>query len=426
MKPEEIRAAMGQITAKLDGIVASDTGYTEDQLKEIEALNEEFDGLNAQLDAAERVEAMKAKASASAGRKVAPDKTAGNTTSVTVGASANERFGGFKSAGEFLNAVKERAYGKVAPQFQNAMYEKSMEDGGVLVPEEISTSILKKLDDPMESLLARVNKMNVGGNTMSLPVDEQTPWGGGIQAYWTAEGAPITESKPNFKQAHLRLHKLAALVKATDELLEDTVALESYIKNAAPQAITYKVNQAILNGNGVGKPMGLLKSGFAITVPKVSGQAADTIVAQNIVDMYSKMLPGSRGRAVWLADASVEPQLNGLKNSNGDYIYLQGGNYGINQAPYSTLLGRPVMPMLSGLPGLGDSGDLIFADLSFYYAIVKAGGLKQATSIHLHFDREITSFRFSFRIDGQVPFQTPVTSESGYTMSGIVKLADRA
>lgn len=421
MNIEQIRARLAEIQAKLDGIQAGADGYTDEQITEIEALSDEYEKLNKQLSALEKAEAMKAKAAAPAPRKVAPAAP----TRVEVGASATDRFGGFKNSGEFLNAVRDAARGVIAPQFQNVMYEKSGEDGGFLVPEEISTTILKKLE-VQESLLARVRKFQVGGNALTLPVDESQPWNSGVQAYWTAEGAPITESKPAFKDAHLRLHKLAALVKATDELLDDAVALESYIKTAAPDAIMHKVNAAIISGDGVGKPQGILNSAFTVTVAKESGQAADSIVADNIVKMYSRMIPAARAGAVWFVNAGAEEALNGLKNSNGDYIYLGAGT-GLNQSPYATLLGRPVIPMMSSLPGIGDTGDIVFANLDYYWAILKSGGIKSATSIHLHFDREITAFRFSMRIDGKVPFTSPVTTEYGsYQMSAFVKLADRA
>jgi HK97 family phage major capsid protein len=82
--------------------------------------------------------------------------------------------------------------------------------------------------------------------------------------------------------------------------------------------------------------------------------------------------------------------------------------------------------MMAGMPALGDLGDIIFGDLSYYYMIRKAAGVKSATSIHLHFDKEITSFRFSLRLDGKCPYQAPVTTEFGsYSMSAFVQLEAR-
>lgn len=429
MNPDQIRAAMGAITEELKGIVAGTDGYTDEQLKQIETLNAKFEGLDAQLAAAERVAAMTSRSTASQGRRTDSPAPA-PAARIEVGKTLNEKFGGFNSSGEWLMAIKKAGQtGELAKPLQaSAAYEKVGEDGGFLVPEEISEGILKKLE-VQESLMSSCNVIQVSGNSLTINVDESQPWNQGVQAYWTAEGAPITESKPNFKQAAWRLQKLACLVKATDELLDDATALGSYIQNAAPDAFMHKINSAILSGNGTGKPQGIINSPFAVTVAIESGpQTADTVVAANVLKMYSHMFPGSRGKAAWYIHPSVEEQLRLLQDPNGNYMYIAPGGLGqqIAGTPYGTLLGRPVIPLMGSMPTVGDVGDIIFADLSYYYMIRKAQGIKSATSIHLLFDKEQTAFRFSMRVDGRCPFQSPVTTEFGsYQMSAVVLLAAR-
>ena len=422
MNPEQIRKRLAEIQASLDGIVAGEEGYSTEQLEMIAKLDGEFEQLNAQLEAAEKVEAMKAKSTESKGRKTAPVAT--TTPRVEVVRDAKQRFGGFNSSGDFLMAVKEAASGKYAPQFQSAAYEKNGEDGGFLVPEEISQEIVKKIES-RDSLFASTRQFKVSGNALTLSLDESQPWNAGVQAYWVAEGAALTGTKPKFTQGSWRLNKLGALVQATDELLDDATALESYIKAAAPEAIMYKLNGAILSGDGVGKPQGIINSPFTVTVSKESGQAADTIVVRNIIKMYNRMIPAARARAVWYINPQCEDQLMTMVDDNGNFIYLAPGSQ-MNQSPYGLLLGRPVIPLMSGIPQLGDLGDIVFADLSYYYSISKASGVKSAESIHLLFDREITSYRFTMRVDGKCPFKSPVTTEFGsHQMSAFVQLEAR-
>ena len=421
MTPEQIRARLLEIQNELEGMNASAIGYSEEQVEGINALNAEFEGLTTQLETAEKVEAMKAKATASAGRKVT---AVAPTPRVEVGINrATDRFGGFNSSGDFLMAVKRAGtHGDIDKRFQNVSYEKSGEDGGFLVPEEISQAIVKKLESS-ESLMAGTTSYKVGGNALTLTLDESQPWNQGIQAYWLAEGAAFTATKASFTQASLRLNKLGALVTATDELLDDATALESYIKTSAPAAIMHKLNSAIISGNGAGKPQGFINSPFAVTVAAEGGQAVDTIVARNIIHMYSRMIPDAR--AAFYINAGAEEQLYLMKDDVGNFIYLAPGSQ-MNQSPYGTLMGRPVIPMMSGMPALGDLGDIVFANLKYYYMIEKAAGVKSASSIHLNFDKELTSFRFSLRVDGKCPFKTPVTTEFGaHSMSGFVLLAAR-
>lgn len=414
MDLETMKARLTEIHAKLGSFEALET-LTSENMTEIEALSTEFDNLENQIKAKEIL--AKRKTVASTGRQVAP-------VAVVEAKPVAVKNGGFENAGSFFMAVKETGLGKRDQRFDNTMFEKNGDEGGFLVPEEFMSEIVKKISGD-ESLLSKTRQFTISGNSLTLPTDEITPWTGGVQAYWTAEGAPIQDSKTKIGMASWRLNKLAAMVKLTDELADDAVALESYVKAMAPEAISYKLNEAILVGDGNGKPSGILNSPFRVVVAKESGQTANTVVTRNIVKMYAKMLPSSRRNAVWYINAAVEPELMLLKDDNGNFIYLAPGSQ-LNQSPYGLLLGRPVIPMLASLPELGAEGDIVFADLSYYYTILKSGGMKNSASTHLYFDRDITAFKFTMRIDGNCPFKSPVTVEHGnYEMSGFVTLADR-
>ncbi len=424
MNLEQIRARLVAIQTALEGLTAGPDGYTAEQIAEIETLNTEFEGLTAQAETVEKVEAMKAKAAASKGRRTEPVAPA---VRVDVGASATDRFGGFKSTGEYLMAVKRAgSHGEIHKNFQNTAYEKNGEDGGFLVPEEMSEAILKKLESA-ESLVSATTELKISGSSLVLNVDESQPWNQGVTAYWTGEGQPITASKNALKQASFRLNKLACLVPATDELLDDAVAMQSWIMASAPAAIMHKLNSAIISGNGVGKPQGIINSPFAVTVDKESMQTNDTIVARNLIKMYSRMIPSFRAGGAWYINAGCEEALMTLVDDNDNFIYIAPGTNGqLSASPYGTLLGRPVYPLMSGIPELGDAGDVIFANLKSYYTVQKAQGIKSASSIHLAFDKEITNFRFSLRVDGKSPFQSPVTTEFGdHQMSAFVILGAR-
>jgi HK97 family phage major capsid protein len=96
-------------------------------------------------------------------------------------------------------------------------------------------------------------------------------------------------------------------------------------------------------------------------------------------------------------------------------------------APFETLMGLPIVYMMGSVPALGDEGDIILVDLKYYYTVLKRGGIKSGVSTHLYFDKDITAFKFTLRVDGKCPFKAPVTTENGsYQMSGIITLADRA
>jgi HK97 family phage major capsid protein len=305
-------------------------------------------------------------------------------------------------------------------------------DGGFAVPPEFRTTIMEKVMAET-SLLARCDLIDVSGNSLTIPTDETTPWQttGGIQAYWEGEGNQISQTKPQLQDTTVRLNKLAALVPVTTELLEDAAALGSYIGRKAPEKIDFKVSQAIINGTGVGQPLGILNSPALVTVAEENSQTAATVNFQNIVKMYSRLYGPARQNAVWLINQDVEPQLNSMGFPSTAATTLQFPVYippgGISGAPYATLYGRPVV-VTQAASKLGTVGDVILTDLKAYLAVQKVGGLRAETSIHLWFDYDQVAFRFILRLAGQpwwnqaiAPFQSGAN-----TLSHYVTLATRS
>ena len=423
---DKIKALRDALAAKQAALAAFDnqTEFSAEENSSIETLSNEVEALVAQITSLERIASAKAAVEAPVARKAAPALN-DRADSVIVRPTQKELNGGFDNMGQLLKAVRGFVLGDAKDQrLNNIAFEKYGEDGGFLVPEQFLPGIQKKFDSD-ESLLARTTQIKVSGNSLTIPTDETAPWNGGVVAYWMGEGQSYTESKGKLGLADLKLAKLGAMVKVTEELLEDGVALESYMMAKAPEAMMWKMNSAIISGDGVQKPNGILNSGFTVTVAAEAGQTADTVVAANIVKMYSRMLPQSRNKAVWFINPAVEAQLYLMTDPNGNYIYLAPGSQ-MNQSPYGLLMGRPVIPMLGAMPALGDVGDIIFADLSYYYSITKASGIKQSISTHLYFDKDVTAYKWSFRVDGKCPFKAPVTPEFGtYPMSAFVNLAAR-
>lgn len=418
------------LRAKLAGIVTNLDQYknmsavTDEDTKAINDLHAEFQATQKEIETLEKVEEMLNVANTSI-RKVAPVAASKIVTVEFGDQPANCKNLGFKGMGDFFAAVKNHNTGRTDRRFQNTHFEKNAEDGGILVPEEMSTAISKKFQEE-DALFSRTTSMPVTGNSMSLITDEENPFTGGIQAFWTGEGDNYQESKSKLGMASWKLHKLTAFAKVTDELLEDASTLEAHLLAKAPEAIKIKMNNAIISGTGAGMPTGILGSGFKVKVSKELGQAADTVVARNIINMYSRLPPSSLSRALWLCNVAVQPQLWGMKNDNNEFIYLSPGSQ-LNQTPYGRLMGLPVLPMLGAMKQLGDEGDIILVDFAYYNMIYKSSGVKQAVSTHVFFQQDIMAYKWTFRADGSCPFKSPIVPENGvFPMSGIITLEDRA
>lgn len=426
MNLEQMKARLAAILAKLEEYKAV-ANYSAEDITNVNALSEEFEGLKAQIETQEKIEVMTAKAGEST-RKVTP--LAAVNVDVGVNRQALDPSGGFKSQGEFFKAVANAASGRIDKRLtvQGAMQEKVGEEGGFLIPGDFRQEIQKKVTGD-ESLLSRCRQFQTASNTLVLPTNEVAPWDGtGVQAYWEGESASYVESKTKFGEANLRLHKLTSLVRVTEELLEDAPALESWIKGEAPGAMLHKVNSAIIAGSGAGMPMGILNSTFKYKVAAESGQTASTINFANINNMLGRILPASFAKSVWIVNPAVLPQLRAMKfdltSSTPIPVYMPPA--GVADAPYGTLYGRPILPMMGAVKALGVEGDIALIDFSYYYAAIKTTGIKSDVSTHVYFLTQESAFRFSMRIAGQCPFKAPISTENGsFQMSAFVTLADR-
>lgn len=341
----------------------------------------------------------------------------------------------FRSLGEQMSAIAQHySGGATDDRLVRAPFgagESDASAGGFLVQSDFASAVWTRAYD-MGDILGRVFKLPISANAngIKLPaVDESSRvtgsrWGG-VQSYWLAEGDQPTLTKPKFRLIELDLKKLFSAMSTTDELLQDQAALETIASQAFSEEIMFMTEDALVEGDGVGKPLGILNAPCLVTVAKDNGQAAGTISLNNIVNMWSRMWIRSRKNAVWFINQDIEPQLYQLAQTVGTGglpMFLPAG--GLNAAPYSMLFGRPVIP-IEYASTLGAPGDIILADFS-QYVLADKRGLNAATSMHVRFLTDEMVFRFTYRCDGNPLWHTALTPFKGSnTKSPFVVLAQR-
>jgi HK97 family phage major capsid protein len=307
------------------------------------------------------------------------------------------------------------------------------EQGGYLVPTEFSTKLLMNSIEQSD-FFSKATKVPMKINSIDIPyVQDDTHAAGkvykAVQLYWLDELGTKLPSKPKFGKVNLRLNKLIGLAYASDEILEDSpISLEPLLGDIFGKAFTFMLDNAALNGTGAGQPRGILNELSTITVGAEAGQAANTIVAENIIKMYARMYPGGHKNAVWVANPDTFSQLATMSlavGTGGIPVWMPAG--GISGKPYDTLMGKPLI-FSEHCQTLGDLGDIYYIDWTQYLVGQKAGraGLSYATSIHLMFLYDQTAFRWVMRIDGQGWWPTDVTPRySADTISPFIMLEAR-
>lgn len=298
-------------------------------------------------------------------------------------------------------------------------------EGGFLVQHDFGTELYREVYNS-GIVSSRVRRRPVTGNGFKANAVDETSRAdgsrmGGIQAYWLAEAGTKVASKPKFRQIDMDLQKLIGVYYATDELLGDAPALEAEVQQWFVDEFGFKLDDGIIRGDGVGKPLGILNSGAVVAQAAEGGQTADTIVAANVVKMLSRLPSGSVRNAVWLINQEAYPQLPLMTIGNWPIFVPPTG---LQDAPLGSLLGRPI-EIVEQASAIGDVGDIILADLSRYLLIEK-NGIQTATSIHVQFLTDETAFRFVLRANGQPIPNAAITPYKGSaTLSPFVTLAAR-
>ena len=310
--------------------------------------------------------------------------------------------------------------------------EKVPSEGGFLVPEEFRAEILRlSLETSIVRPRARVIPM--GSQTLRFPAIDDTTHAssvyGGIIVYRTEEGGELTESAASFGSIKLDASKQTALAHITNELLRDSAGGAGiFFTEIVPEAFAWFEDVDFLTGNGAGVPLGALSvagNTALVAVSGETGQTATTIVWENVLRMYARMLPSSLDRAVWIASPDTFFELATMALSvgtSGSAVWLVDGT----GSPRLMLLGRPVIMSEKAPAVMGTQGDLSFVDFGMYL-IGDRQNMTIESSPHVKFTSDKTTFRCIARNDGRPWLQSPITPHNGSaTLSPFVQLATRS
>ncbi len=352
----------------------------------------------------------------------------------------------FNDASEFFRATWQHAHRtkdwkdlqpKLAKlqEIQNSYGSEEPGSGGFLIPEELRSEILQvALETAVMRPMATVIPMSSARVPIPMIDDtsHQSSIRGGVVGYWTEEAAGLTESQAGFGRVVLDAKKLTVYAEVPNELLMDAPAFEGFFSNTFPEAISWFEDVAFLTGTGVGEPQGYVNAPVAVQQAIETaqvGEAASTITWENIVKMFSRMLPSSLGRAMWVCSPDTFPQLATMALSVGTgggpvWIGNMAGGQGGASSPPLTLLGCPIK-ISEKVGPLGTPGDVAFIDPK-YYLIGDRMEMQVSASEHYKFANDKTAYRVVSRVDGAPWMKSPLTPKNGGpTLSPVVLLAAR-
>lgn len=256
-------------------------------------------------------------------------------------------------------------------KIMDAMSEKSDEDGGFTVPQDIQTDIheLRRTDDDLEQYV-NVEPVSTLSGSRVFEVDaDSTPWDD------VDEGEEFGEEEtPKLKQIKYKIKKKGGILKVTRELLQDTA-----------ENILGFLNKWIAKKSRATRNAAILKKLAEITTGKevaISGY-------DDLKDAFNVTLdPAIASSSIVLTNQSGFNYLDKIKDERGDYILqhdvtdkskmLLFGVYPIKKVSNKVLKNVEVKPDGS--------------NVSAYKYPIYMGDLKEAITL---FDREKISIELS-------------------------------
>lgn len=427
------------LSAEAEALLGKETRTAEESARLDALLGKEPDGSDGEIGAVKAEVAALHKWERQGGQEPLGPELHPGATALSSGLHNLAEDKPWASFGEFLQAVaKVELSHQVDPRLMPEAAASGMGagtgvDGGFLVRTDFSTRLLEVARE--ESLLlpfCAQQPIGAGFDSIEYPYfkDDDRSGGavfGGVQVYFADEGDTVTATAPKIEKLEIKLLDLLGICYVTERLMRDGLALGSFVQNAFATAFGYKTDDMILNGNGAGQPIGILNAanGALITVTKEDGQAADTVVFENVKKMRARMPARNRRTAVWITSATVEPQLQGMYlvvGVGGVPVYMPAN--GVADEPFDRLYGRPVIP-IEHSPVVGDAGDLLFVDLQ-QYVVISKGAMETAESMHVRFLNNERTFRFTYPWNGRPLARTTRTPHKGDTLSSFVALGARA
>ena len=246
---------------------------------------------------------------------------------------------------------------KTSVEVRNALSVGVDADGGYLVPDTYEKTLIQALNDTMVvRKLAHTFVTACGVHKIPVVTSHGT-------ANWVEESGEIPETSETFGQQHIGAHKLTALIKISEELLNDSAFdLEEYFQKEFTKRILNAEEVAFITGDGNGQPTGLLDADTGAEVG-VTTESATEITADDVINLYYSLRAPYRSKAVWLLNDSTVNALRLLKDKNGQYLWQSS----LKEGTPDMLMGRPVYTS-TAFPSIGAGQKAVaFGDLSYYW-----------------------------------------------------------
>jgi HK97 family phage major capsid protein len=322
-----------------------------------------------------------------------------------------------KDIGNFLWKVKTNS-----PELKT-LSENTGADGGYLVPDYWANEILKISIE--ESVIRNIGPktFEMPGPKFDIPAIKSTSQSGsvygGVITYWGNESTNLSNNKtaPKFGKISLNANKLYGYTESYEDMTMDAmIAIGPLLQEIFGDAIGFEEDYQFINGNGVGKPLGVVNAPCRATV---SRGTASQIHTTDVVGMMARF-SGKLDKAVWIVNQTTLTQILTLQDAAGNYILFPGMSGNLAGVSPGSLYGIPII-LSEKAQALGTEGDIILGDWS-NYIIGDLHGLRVEESKEYKFGEDIKCWKVVKRVEGKPWLDSTITPKHGNTLSPFVLL----
>lgn len=309
-----------------------------------EAMEKEVVDLGTAIKQLERQEAMEREMNAATSTPI--------TTKPAAGAKADPKTG--RASDAYTEAFWKQARNNTSYDIRNALQVGVDTEGGYLCPDTFENQLVTGLTAKnVVRGLAHVISTSSGQHKIPVVANRGT-------ASWVEEEGPIPEGDDTFGQQYIGAHKVGTLIKVSEELLNDSAFdLEAYFVAEFARRIGNKEEEAFLNGDGAGKPTGILNDAEV----GVTAASATAITADELIDLFYSLPAPYRANAVWVMNDSTMRYIRKLKDTTGQFLWQKA----LHEGEHETLLGKPIYHSPFAPEVAAGAKPILFGDLSYYW-----------------------------------------------------------
>lgn len=288
----------------------------------------------------------------------------------------------------FWNVLRQK---NVSHDVMAALQVGTDSEGGYTVPDEFEHQLIDGLQE--ENIMrGLVHVISTGSGQHKIPIVASHASGS-----WVEEEGQIPESDDSFDQISLSAYKFATMIRVSRELLNDSAFdLPSYIAHEFVRRAGAAEEEAILVGNGLHKPTGLLHDTLGAQTG-VTAASASAITAEELIDLQHSLKSSYRRNACFIMNDATIQAIRKLKDGMGQYIWQPGLKEGAPDMLFNQrVLTSNYMPLI----GAGEK-TILYGDYSYYWLAEREGrSMERLNELYAVTDQ--VGFKMTERLDGRL------------------------